>query len=152
LDPFGEQLPPFVCVEEWGVKQEEYKPPSSDTGLETTGGGRGGIRQTFSSFKNPLYRLYYGGMLGQMIAMNMQGITASLLLYRLTGSAAILGVMSLASAIPMLVLSLFGGVIADRVQKKYVMLIGQAAFAVVSLSVALSLTFGYLSAERAGSW
>lgn len=109
-------------------------------------------KQTFRSFKNPAYRLYYGGMLGQMAAMNMQQLAGSLLIYRLTGSAAILGAMSLANAIPMICLSLFGGAIADRVQKKYVLLIGQAAFAVVSLSVALALTLGYLSAERAGSW
>jgi len=52
----------------------------------------------------------------------------------------------------MLILSLFGGVIAERVQKKFVMLIGQAASAVVSLGVALTLTLGYLSAEHVGSW
>jgi len=91
-------------------------------------------------------------MLGQMAAMNMQMVAGSLLIYRLTGSPAILGAMSFANAIPMLSLSLFGGIIADRLQKKYVMLIGQAAFAVVSLGVALTLTVGYLSVEHAGSW
>ena len=109
-------------------------------------------KRTFSSFKNPVYRLYYSGMLGQMAAMNMQMVVGSLLIYRLTESPAILGAMSFANAIPMLSLSLFGGVIADRLQKKYVMLIGQAAFAVVSLGVALTLTLGYLSVERTGSW
>jgi len=109
-------------------------------------------KRTFISFKNPVYRLYYSGMLGQMAAMNMQMIVGSLLIYRLTESPAILGAMSFANAIPMLSLSLFGGVIADRLQKKYVMLIGQAAFAVVSLGVALALTLGYLSVDRAGSW
>ena len=115
----------------------------------------GGIpigRQTFRSFKNPIYRLYYGGMMGQMASMNMQMLARSLLIYRLTNSAAILGAMSFANAIPMLLLSLFGGVIADRVQKKYVLLIGQAGSAILSLGVALALTVGYLSAERAGSW
>jgi MFS family permease len=91
-------------------------------------------------------------MIGQMAAFNMQGITNSLLIYRLTGSSVILGAMSLANAIPMLILSLYGGVIADRVQKKFVVLYGQAAFAVVSISVAIALTMGYLSPDRAGSW
>ncbi|MEE8418910.1 MAG: MFS transporter [Dehalococcoidales bacterium] len=107
---------------------------------------------TFRSFKNPVFRIYFGGMLGQMLSMNMQMLARSLLIYTLTGSAAILGAMSFANAIPMLALSLFGGVIADRVQKKYVLLVGQAASAVVSLAVALSLTTGYLSAENPGSW
>ncbi len=108
--------------------------------------------RTFSSFKNPAYRVYFGGMLGQMFGMNIQMMARSLLIYRLTGSAAILGAISLAHAIPMLSLSLFGGVIADKVQKKYVLLIGQAASAMLSLGVGLTLTLGYLSAERPGSW
>ena len=87
-----------------------------------------------------------------MAAMNMQQLTRSLLLYRITGSAAIMGAMMLVNAIPMLLLSLFGGIIADRVQKKYVLLIGQAALSAVSLGIALSLSSGYLSAENASSW
>lgn len=126
------------------------------TELETVGGG--GLRaflinrRTFSSFKNPVYLLYYGAMLGQMAAMNMQMMARSLLVYRLTDSATILGIMAVAGTLPMLFLSLFGGVIADRVQKKYVMLTGQACSAAVALGVALALTSGYLSAEHTGSW
>jgi MFS family permease len=86
-------------------------------------------------------------MLGQMASMNMQMLARSLLVFRMTGSAAVLGAMSFANALPMISLSLFGGVIADRVQKKYVMLIGQAASAVIALSVAIPLTLGYLSAD-----
>ena len=107
---------------------------------------------TFSSLKNPVYRLYLGAMLGQMASMNMQMMARSLLIWRLTESAAILGAMSLAHAIPMLLLSLFGGVIADRVQKKHVMLIGQLSSAVVALGIALTLTSGYLGPENTGSW
>ena len=109
-------------------------------------------KRTFSSFKNPVYRLYFGGLLFQMFPMNMQMMARSLLVYRLTGSAAILGATSFAHAVPLLLLSLFGGVIADRVQKKNVMLVGQASSALVSLGIALALTLGYLSVDRAGSW
>lgn len=125
-----------------------------DIGPEMAGGvgGRISLRQTFSSLKNPVYRLYYGALLGHFASMNMQMIARSLLIYRLTGSAAILGMMALANALPMLFLSLFGGVIADRVQKKYVILAGQVSMGLIALGVALSLTVGYLSLERAGSW
>jgi MFS family permease len=87
-----------------------------------------------------------------MAAMNMQLIARSLLVYRITGSAAVLGAMSLAHALPMLFLSLFGGVIADRVQKKYVMLAGQAGSALVALGVGVMLSLGFLSGENPGSW
>ena len=108
--------------------------------------------RTFNSFKNRIYRLYYCGMLGQMASMNMQGVANGLLLERMTGSPAIVAAMSLANAIPQVSLSLLGGVIADRVEKKFVLLFGQVAFAATSLGVALALTLGYLSPERAGSW
>ena len=62
-------------------------------------------RQTFSSFSNPVFRLFYGGMIGQMAAMNMQIFARSWLIFRLTGSSTMLGVMSLAYASPMLFLS-----------------------------------------------
>jgi len=108
--------------------------------------------RTFTSLKNPIYRLYWGALVCQMASMTMQLIARSLLVYRLTGSAAILGAMSLAHALPLLIFSLFGGALADRVQKKYVMLIGQASSAIVSLCVALALMLGYLSTENEGSW
>ncbi|MBI4181257.1 MAG: MFS transporter [Chloroflexi bacterium] len=118
------------------------------------GGSRISLRNlgTFDSLKNPAYRLFFIGMIGFLTPMNMEMLVRSLLIYRITGSAAILGVMSLASALPMLFLSLFGGVLADRVHKKYVLLAGQSGSALVSLGVALSLTLGYLSVERPDSW
>lgn len=108
--------------------------------------------RTFSSLGNPVYRLYYGALLFSWASLNMQMMARSLLIYRLTGSAAILGALSLGFAIPMLFLSLFGGAIADRFQKKYILVAAQASSALTSLGVALSLTLGYLSTENPGSW
>jgi MFS family permease len=128
-------------------------------GMGMGGGGGGGgapfsLRdlRTFTSFKNPVFRLYFAAMVGQMAAMNMQMIARSLLVFSLTGSGTALGLMALGNALPMLFFSLFGGVIADRVQKKYVLLAGQAASAVVSFAIALTLVFGLMSEERSGSW
>lgn len=138
------------------MKKEANKYNGMGTGADR--GMEGGVerislgKRIFSSLSNPVYRLYFCAQVGFMAPMNMEMLARSLLIYRITGSAAILGLMALASAIPTLALSLFGGVIADRVQKKYVLLAGQAGSALVSLGVALSLTMGYLSAEHAGSW
>ncbi|UCD09896.1 MAG: MFS transporter [Dehalococcoidales bacterium] len=108
--------------------------------------------KTFSSFKNRVFVIYFGGLLGQMVGMNMQMMARSYLIYVLTDSALILGAMSLFHAVPMVLLSLYGGVIADRVQKKYVMLFGQLASALVSGGVGLALLVGYLNSENPGSW
>ena len=135
-------------------KADEYR--GVDIGSEEPGGGRGGISlrslKTFGSFKNPVYRLYYGSMVGQWSSMNMQMVARSLLIYRITGSGAILGGMALAHSIPLLLLSLLGGALADRLQKKYILLFGQVGSAVVSLGVALALTLGYLGPAHPGSW
>ncbi len=127
-------------------------------GVAMGGGGGGGtpisIRnlRTFTSFKNPVFRLYYAAMLGQMAAMNMQMFARSFLVFTLTGSYTALGIMALANAAPMMFFSLFGGVIADRVQKKYVLVVGQSASALVSLGIAVSLTIGFMGADNASSW
>src|SRR5512147_3054991 len=95
----------------------------SNEGAIEVSGGRGKATQnrfslrnlrTFTSLKNSNYRFYFFGMVGQWGAMNMQMVSKSLLLYRLTGSATLLGAMALASAIPQILFSLFGGAIADR--------------------------------------
>ena len=140
------------------LEANESARPENGTSQMVMGGRGGGHSisfrnlRTFTSLKNPVFRLYYGAMVGQMAAMNMQMIARSLLVFELTGSGTALGVMALGNALPMLFFSLFGGVMADRIQKKYVLWAGQAASAVVSLGIALTLVFGFLSEERSGSW
>ena len=118
--------------------------------------GQGGIagygRKIFVSFKNPVYRLYYYSMVGHWGPMQMQSVTSTLLIYRLTGSGDILGLLALAGSIPMIVLSPYGGALADRMEKRKILIIGQLASAVVSLGVALALTFNFLSQDVPGSW
>jgi MFS family permease len=132
--------------------------PEKDRAVNMGKGGGRPVRsplfgmKTFRSLENPVFRLYYGAQLCDVAAMNIQMIARSLLIYRITGSAAILGGLSLAFSLPMLLLALLGGAIADRVQKKYVLFMGHASSAAVVLCVALSLNLGYLSAQRPGSW
>lgn len=89
--------------------------------------------------------------LSQMIAMDMRSLAQSLLLYRLTGSVALLGVMALVNAVPGILLPVFGGVIADRVSKKNVVVWGQLGSMLTSLIIALSLSFGFLTSLRPAS-
>jgi predicted MFS family arabinose efflux permease len=91
-------------------------------------------------------------MMGQWAAMSMLMVTQSLLVYRLTDSAAILGVLALASAVPQVLLFLVGGTMADRFPKKRLIQIGQLAAGTMALVVAIALSTGYLSREHGGSW
>jgi MFS family permease len=120
------------------------------TGTRTP--GMLGKIKTFESFKSRPFRFYFLGMVGQWSAMNMQMVTNSLLAYRITGSSAILGIVALANAIPTLLLSLFGGVVADRVQKKTLLQIGQATSVLAVVVIGIALTTGYMSSAHPESW
>ena len=74
-----------------------------------------------------------------MGGMQMQMLARSFLVYDLTGSAVLLGVVNAGSAIPMLTLVLFGGVIADRVDRKKIIQVGQFAAAGLSLAVGVAI-------------
>ena len=108
--------------------------------------------RTFSSLKNPVFRLYYMGMAGQWSSMNMQGVARSLLIYRISGSGAILGLVALVNAIPTIICSLYGGALADRLQKKDILLFSMIGAMLFSLVVAFAITTGYLSIDKPGSW
>ena len=95
--------------------------------------------RTFDSLRNPAFRIYYLSMAGQWAAQSMQGIVQSLLLYRLTGSTAILGTMALASAITQIIVALYTGVLVDRFSKKRLMQIGQAVTAMTSIIIVIFL-------------
>ena len=108
--------------------------------------------RTFESLKSPAFRNYYFGMMGQWISANMQMVTQSFLVYYLTDSAAILGTTALATALPQLILLLFGGALADRVQKKRLLQLSQLGECCSALIILIALFTGYLSKSHAGSW
>lgn len=111
-----------------------------------------GLSKTFVSFKNPVYRLYYFSMVGHWSSMNMQMLARNLLVYRISDSGAILGVLALANAVPMILFTLPGGVWADRIQKKTIIQIGQVSSIFISLATTLVIFFGYLGPEHPDSW
>jgi MFS family permease len=108
--------------------------------------------KTFASFSNRVYRLYYGSMVGHWSSMNMQMLARNLLVYRINPSGAILGILALANAVPMIIFTLPGGVLADRFQKKSIIQICQIISIIVSAATAAVLFNGYLSPEHPESW
>ncbi|RJQ40382.1 MAG: MFS transporter [Dehalococcoidia bacterium] len=108
--------------------------------------------RTFSSLRLPSFRYYLGMYWCGMAVQDMRTVAQSLLIYRLTGSVALLGVMALVNTLPSIVLPLAGGVIADRLPKKNTIILGQMGTLFTLMIIAVSLGFGFMSAERAGSW
>jgi len=100
---------------------------------------------TFAALKLPAYRIFFGALLMQMTAMNMQMVARSWFMYELTGSAVMLGAVGLGSALPILTVSLFGGVLADRIRKRSILVAGQFASALVALGIAVSISVGAIA-------
>lgn len=92
---------------------------------------------TFIAFRNPAFRLY---MLGQVISVAgnwMQTVAQGWLVYQLTGSELWLGIVAFASGTPMLLISPFAGVIADRYAKRRVMIMALIFEMVLIFSMAI---------------
>ena len=101
--------------------------------------GRKGIFKTFYSLRFREFRFLWLGMVFLMMGMQMQMIVRGYLTYELTSSPFILGLVNAGFAIPMLSLALFGGAVADRMERKRVIQIGQCMAVVLALFVGISI-------------
>src|SRR5688572_3494491 len=108
------------------------------------GGASAWRTRTLSSLVYPDFRVLWIGMLLAFSAMQMQQVAGGFLAYEIAGSATALGLVSLGWGIPMLTFSLFGGVAADRVSKRRLILGTQAVTAVVSLVNAMLVVTGQI--------
>lgn len=87
------------------------------------------------SFHN--YRLFFFGQLISLMGTWMQSVAQQWLVYRLTGSAALLGVVGFLGQIPMLLLTPLGGVLADRYPKRSIVVATQFSFMLLAFAFAL---------------
>ncbi|MEE1844951.1 MFS transporter [Streptomyces sp. NPDC007076] len=92
---------------------------------------------TFSSLKIRNYRLFATGAVISNTGTWMSRITQDWLVLSLTGSAAAVGITTALQFLPMLLFGLYGGVIADRLPKRKLLLITQAALGVCGISLAV---------------
>ncbi len=76
------------------------------------------IGRTFQSMSDRNFRIYSLGMFVSSCGTWMQSVALSWLVYRLTGSAAALGIVSFANSLPLLLLTFVGGMAADRFDKR----------------------------------
>ena len=93
--------------------------------------------QTFAALSNPNYRRYYSGQSVSLVGTWMQTIAQSWLVLELTGSATALGVVIALQTLPTLVLGPYAGVIADRMDKRRLMIGLQSAMGALALLLGL---------------
>lgn len=91
----------------------------------------------FASLKHKNFRYYWIGMCISLVGTWMQNIAQPWLAYRLTDSPFWLSVISALQFAPMLVISLFAGVLVDKIPKKRILIISQASFLILTMVLAI---------------
>ena len=81
----------------------------------------GGISHAWRALRHRNFRLFFGGQTISLIGTWMTRIATSWLVYRLTGSALLLGTVSFAGQIPTFLLAPFAGVWVDRLDRRLVL-------------------------------
>jgi len=122
------------CCEKRYVTDEQVSSAGQDCR-----GIRCRLRSAFPAFSSRNFRLYFAGQIVSMIGTWLQMVAQGWLVLEMTGSAFWVGVTAAAASLPTLFLSLFGGVIVDRYDRKRILLWTQSA------SMLLALVLGGLT-------
>jgi len=83
--------------------------------------------QALSALKHRNYRLYWMGSLASIIGFSIMMLAQSWLVYDLTESPLYLGLVGLSTAVPTIAFTLFGGILADRIDRRRLLILTQAA-------------------------
>ena len=115
--------------------------PADPPAAPAASGRSNRLSTTFASLSERDFAWFFTGNLAFFMATQMQFVTRGYLAFDLTDSAAALGWVTAAGALPMLLGAPFGGVVADRVNKKRLLLVTQiVAAAGASTAGALVIT------------
>src|SRR5215470_19753669 len=94
------------------------------------------LKSSLRALRNRNYRLFFAGQLTSLVGTWMQTVAQSWLVYRLTGSATLLGVVGFAAQFPVLILAPIGGAVADIYPRRRSMLAIQTAAMLLAFPLA----------------
>jgi MFS family permease len=99
------------------------------------------LQSSLRAFRHRNYRLFFAGQLTSLVGTWMQTVAQSWLVYRMTGSATLLGLVGFASQFPIFLLSPVAGAVADAYPRRRTMIIIQVLMMVLAFPLAaLTLT------------
>lgn len=105
-----------------------------------------GLRATFSSLAVRNYRLFTAGAIVSLIGTWMQTIAQDWLVLELSGnSGTALGVVTALQFAPVLLLTLWAGVLADRLDKRRVLLVTQTTMGLLAVGMGLLVVSGHVA-------
>ncbi len=89
--------------------------------------GRASLRRGARAFGHRNYRLFFGGQGISLVGTWMQTVAQAWLVLQLTGDPFMLGLLSVAQFLPVMVLGLFGGIVADALPKRQILIATQTS-------------------------
>ena len=104
------------------------------------------LPEAFRALRHRNFQLFFAGQLISLIGTWMQSVAQSWLVYRLTGSVVLLGLIGFASQIPVFFIAPFGGAIADRNNRQRILVMTQTA-AMILASILAGLTLANVVQE-----
>src|SRR5437762_6225075 len=99
--------------------------------------GRLSWRHTCSALRHRNFRLFFAGQLVSLVGTWMQNTAQGWLVYQLTNSKLLLGEVAAVGSTPMLLLSAWGGSVADRHPKRSIILLTQSGMMLLALAYAV---------------
>src|SRR5262245_48851910 len=104
---------------------------------------RAAVRTSFRSLRHRNFRLYWWGQLVSLIGTWMQTVAQGWLMYRLSADPVVLSLLAFAQFIPTLLFSLPAGVLADRFDKRRIIMLTQGASLLEAAALAALTTSGH---------
>jgi MFS family permease len=104
-----------------------------------------GVSYAWRALRHRNFRLFFGGQTISLIGTWMTRVATGWLVYRLTGSALLLGTVSFAGQIPTFLLAPFAGVWVDRLDRRQVLVWTQTLSMVQSLALAALTLTGHIT-------
>ncbi len=101
------------------------------------------FQRLFRALRYRNYRVFFFAQIISLVGVWMQQIAMVWLVYRLTNSALMLGVIGFLSQVPLLIFGPMGGIIADRYAKRRILLFTQISFMLIALIFALLVFSGH---------
>jgi MFS family permease len=93
-------------------------------------------QKTFAALKHRNYRLWFWGQMVSLFGTWMQTTAQGFLIYQLTHSSAYLGYVGFAYGVPSWLFMMYGGVVADRVSKRKLLIITQSIMMILAFVLA----------------
>jgi MFS family permease len=112
----------------------------AESGAEAATGSGSRWQAAGRALRHRNFQLFFSGQLISLIGTWMQSVAQSWLVYRLTGSALLLGSVGFASQVPVFLFAPLGGIAADRYNRRHIVIATQiASMSLASVLAALTL-------------